>query len=124
MGVDECEGAAHVRVHGVLKKNKKMWLPRELWIMVLEWKRKWAWAERKEKVWRQLRCIEPVRMESHVELGLSYFITANVMFIVEVPDVWDWEDRDLMLIIHQNIRWPAWERGKMFKVCPSSMYSE
>ena len=101
-----------------------MRLPRELWMMILEEKRGKAWRERKERVWDMLDQILPVKRVAHEELGLFYFITPNVMFMVEVPDIWEWDDRGLYLIVHQNIRWPPWQFGLMFKTCPSMAYSE
>jgi hypothetical protein len=88
-----------------------MRLPRELWMMVLEWKRKWAWAERKERVSRVLDAVMPVELIDDWEMGIYYVVTPMVEFIVEYN-----EEDELRVVIHQDIRIPKHDEWGLMNV--------
>ena len=59
---------------------EKMKLPRELWMMILEWKRRTAWMERRMVLWRCLSTVTPY--ETGVQmLGIEYWRSEYVEFI-------------------------------------------
>ena len=91
-----------------------MLLPRELWMMVLEWKSKWAWEERKEKVWRVLDRVMPVELIDDWEMGIYYVVTPMVEFIVEYNELG--LDELHRIVIHQDIRIPKNDEWGLMKV--------
>ena len=78
----------HLRVgaHTLLIKNKMVRLPRELWMMILDWKRRTAWIERRQVLWRCLSTVTPY--ETGVQmLGIEYWRSEYVEFItIDRPD--------------------------------------
>ena len=81
-------------------------------MMVLEWKRKWAWEERRLRVSRILDGVMPVELIDDWEMGIYYVITPMVEFIVEYNEM----DEFHRIVIHQDIRIPKHDEWGLMNV--------